>query len=299
MEDREVRLDTPWLGPARGRLSDWFTQRWVRLTGRHVSLQSYPWLDGPTGDPDIIGSNFFNRFASVRGLTVDEQSIPRGLLDDFSALRSSTCSIEMVAPEVVQFYERTSEYKLDVWSQWCGGYRPFGSVLAVLFSRRLQQLNVPLSPLDTSLGISNRVLKLRQPDGQPVLTAWVRELLTSRNTLYAGSYGVTEVPGEQGACMRVVFPLPNGSAIVIMRPESHSDGSLTVSSFGGAFGSAGFYFYVRGGPGHGWARYVPTLKESIRVFLGPDRELRADHVLNIFGAPFLRLHYRMHYAPAA
>ena len=117
----------------------------------------------------------------------------------------------------------------------------------MLFSRRLQQLNVPLSPLDTSLGISNRVLKLRAPDGRPVLTAWVRELLASRHTLYAGSYGVWRVPGEPGPCMRVVFPLPNGSAIVIMRPD-RADGSLTVSSFGNAFGGAGFYFYVGDGP---------------------------------------------------
>jgi hypothetical protein len=291
--ERELRIDTPWLGSSRGQLSDWFTQRWVQLTGRRVSLGDHPWLDGPTGDPDVIGSDFFDRLAAARGLTVDEQTLPRGLLDDFSALSGPGCSVDRIAPQVVRFYERTSEYKLDVWSQWCGAYRPFGSVLAVLFSRRLQQLNVPLAPLDTSLGISNRVLKLRKPDGQAILTAWVRELLGSRNTLYAGSYGVCAVPGEPGACMRVVFPLPNGSAIVVMRPESHPDGSLTVSSFGSAFGSAGFYFYVSGGSGHGWARYVPTLKESIRVFLGPDQTLRADHVLHIFGAAFLKLHYRM------
>jgi hypothetical protein len=93
--------------------------------------------------------------------------------------------------------------------------------------------------------------------------------------------------------MRVVFPLPNGSAIVVMRAESNADGSLTVSSFGNGFGGAGFYFYVRNGPGDGWARYLGTLKESIRVYVGEDRTVRADHVLDVFGATFLELHYRM------
>jgi hypothetical protein len=48
-----------------------------------------------------------------------------------------------VALAVKQFYEQTSEYELDAWSEWCGLFRPFGRTLAVLFSRRLQQLNVP------------------------------------------------------------------------------------------------------------------------------------------------------------
>jgi hypothetical protein len=293
MRPRESRVDTPWLGPSRGRLSDWVTQRWVEATGRRVLLAEHPWLDGPTGGPDVIGADFFHRHAAARGLVVDEQSTPRGLLDDFSALAGPTFPVERVAPAVVRFYERTSEYGLDVWSQWCGAYRPFAALLAVLFSRRLQQLNVPLSPLDTSLGVGNRVLKLRAPDGRAVLTAWVRELVASRHTLYAGSYGVCRVPGEPGPCMRVVFPLPNGSAIVVMRPELHADGSVSVSSFGHGFGGAGFYFYVGDGPDRGHARYVRTLKESIRVFPGTDGAVRADHALDLFGATFLRLHYRM------
>ena len=172
-------------------------------------------------------------------------------------------------------------------------FRPFGWLLALLFSRRLQQLNVPLSPLDTSLGITNSVLKLRDARGAARVTAWVRELVGSRHTLYAGSYGVCRAPAEPNPSLRVVFPLPNGSAIVVMRPESAGDGSLTVSSLGERFGGAGFYFFVRRGERAGWARSVRTLKESIRVFVDPAGELRADHALQIFGTPFLRLHYRM------
>ena len=54
--------------------------------------------------------------------------------------------------------------------------------------------------------------------------------------------------------MKVVFPLPNGSAVVIMRPESNPDGSFTVRSAGGRFGDPGFYFFVEKKPGRGWAR---------------------------------------------
>jgi len=38
--------------------------------------------------------------------------------------------------------------------------------------------------------------------------------------------------------------LPNGNAIVIMKPESHPDGSFSLTSTGEGFGDPGFYFVV-------------------------------------------------------
>ena len=79
--------------------------------------------------------------------------------------------------------------------------------------------------------------------------------------------------------------------MVIMRPEVHSDGSLTVISDGRTFGDPGFYFVVEQN-GVAWARYVRTMKETIPVYPA-DGLVRADHVLRIWGRIFLRLHYRL------
>ncbi len=168
------------------------------------------------------------------------------------------------------------------------------------FSRRLQQLNVPLSSLDTSQGITSAVVYLRDPgSGGIVGTAWVRELIGSKELLYAGNYSVCTVPGHASPCVKVVFPLPNGNAIVIMRPEIHGDGSFSLTSSGERFGDPGFYFGVHAGDGSGWARYVRTLQETIHVYRGEVSTVRADHVLRIWGAIFLRLHYRLRRAGGA
>ena len=45
----------------------------------------------------------------------------------------------LLSKDVAQFYERTSEYDIDAWSEWSGPFRPLGSLLASLFSRRLEQ----------------------------------------------------------------------------------------------------------------------------------------------------------------
>jgi hypothetical protein len=217
----------------------------------------------------------------------------RGLIENFSRLGGPMCSPVQVDRRVVSFYENTAEFEFDVWSEWCGAFRPFGGALAAIFSRRLQQLNVPLSPLDTKLGITSNVVQLKERSGRVVYTAWVRDVVSTRRTLYAGSYSVCRVPGYDGPCVKVVFPLPNGSAMVIMRPESEPNGSFTVRSAGTRFGDPGFYFFVEAEPGHGWARHVRALQEVIRVYTDAQGTLRADHDLWIWGARFLRLHYRM------
>jgi hypothetical protein len=157
----------------------------------------------------------------------------------------------------------------------------------------------PLSSLDTKLGITSNVVQLKERSGRVVYTAWVRDVVSTERTLYAGSYSVCRVPGYLGPCVKVVFPLPNGSAIVIMRPESSPDGSFTVRSAGLRFGDPGFYFFVEKEPGCGWARHVRTLQETIRVYADAQGTLRADHDLWIWGARFLRLHYRMRKRAAA
>jgi hypothetical protein len=276
----------------RGALVDRATQRWVRATGRRVDLEEHPWLDGPVGDRERIGMDFFARFAEKRGWKLIETGV-RGLLDSFADLSGPGFDPSQVAPEIAQFYEQTSEYDFDVWSEWSGLFRPLGAALSTIFSKRLQQLNVPLSPLDTKLGMVSRVVRLVDDQGRAAGSAWVREAVATGQTVYAGSYSHCRLPGFDGECVRVAFPLPNGYALVVMKPESHADGSLTVRSEGNEFGDPGFYFFVQTEPGHGFARYVASPKESIHVFEDARRTLRADHELHFFGSRFLRLHYRM------
>jgi hypothetical protein len=285
-----------WLGKKRGHLTDWTTQLWVRSTGQRVNLDLHPWLKGPIGKPTGIGSDFFHQLADEQNLTVETG---RGLIKDFNQLKSERCHPDQVSSLVKDFYENTGCYELEAWSEWCGWFKPFGWGLARLFSRRLQQLNVPLSNLDTSQGMTSSVSNLvDRTTGTIRYTAWVRQLRRSKNVLYAGSYSLCTLPGVSSACVKVVFPLPNGNATVIMYPESSSDGSFSVTSSGLCFGEPGFYFTVSTDKGF-WAKYVRAMRESITVYPSESASVRADHVLRIWGATFLRLHYKLIRVPAS
>jgi hypothetical protein len=60
-------------------------------------------------------------------------------------------------------------------------------------------------------------------------------------TLYTGFYMTERVPHCDAPCVKVVFPMPNGNATVILRPAIDEKGHLRLSSKGARFGDAGFY----------------------------------------------------------
>ncbi len=183
-----------WLGERRGELSDWVTQMWVRATGRRIALADHQWLDGPAGGTRRIGSDFFATWAAEHNFEILRDGI-RGLMPDFSCLARGNPSVATVAPEVKEFYEQTSAFELDAWSEWKGFFRPFGIALSRIFSTRLQQLNVPLSPLDSARGMTSHVLQMRKPGSEAIVqAAWIRELRATRNVLYAGCYSLTTIP---------------------------------------------------------------------------------------------------------
>jgi hypothetical protein len=120
----------------------------------------------------------------------------------------------------------------------------------------------------------------------------VRQLVGTGNVIYAGAYSTCTVAEGAIPCVRVVFPLPNGTATVVMKPIAGADGSLTLVSAGAGFGGPGFYFTVHLPDGTIRARYLRSLRESIHVY-AMDGGVRADHVLSLWGITFLRLHYRL------
>lgn len=288
------KFSTPWLDEKRGYLSDWITQLWVKSSHLKINPLQEPWLDGPKGNPKSIGESFFNEYAMRNNLEVDPGSNDSGLLDEFSQLNSQYFDVTKVHPEIAEFYEHTNRYELDVWSDWSTLVKPFGWLLTKIFSKRIQQLNLPVSSLDLSHGVSSEIVGLRNKNNKMLeYTGWIRKGLKTGDVIYAGAY-TTSSPVNLGfKCVKVVFPLPNGNATVILRPQALDDGSLKLKSSGNGFGDAGFYLLVYSSDDKAHVRYLKSFKETIHVYLNEEKELRTDHNFNLFGYTFLRLHYRI------
>lgn len=288
-----------WLGERRGHLVDWLTQRWVQATGDRLAQAEAPWLWGPVGSTSGIGPGFFEELAAARGLVVLPASPEAGLLPGLEALAGPRFRPQDVAPAIASFYAHTAGFDLRIESRWSGPFRAMGWMIARIFSRRLAQLNMPLSDRELEGGVQSRIVRVADPaSGEVLHTAWVRTAKESGRPVFVGQYGTATIPGHEGRCVKVVFPLPNGNATILLRPEVDEGGGLSLISDGRRFGDVGFYFTVVAGPQHHphaqprelWVRYVRTMKESLALRAADDG-VTAVHRFRVFGLPFLELRY--------
>lgn len=268
------------------------TQLWVKWAGKRISPEKFDWLLGPIGDADKIADQFVERLANEEELQVEKPTRDAGLLDRFEDLELSDQDMSRLNPEIIDFYTKTTNYKIEFWSSWRGIFRWFGWLLAILFSRRLKQLNLPLDPMDASRGLESQILKLKKKQ-KTEWTIWYRILNATNRVIYSGVYTHCKHPESGQRLLKVVFPLPNGNAAVVMKVEVKSDGSLLLSSEGKQFGDHGFYFTLTDHKGKYWAKFVRAMHEWIHVYVDEEGVLRTDHKLNFYGIRFLELHYKL------
>lgn len=266
------------------------------LFGRRIRASDYPWLDGPTG-PRRIGADFHRSVAEASGYSV-RQGDDLGLLPSFAALDGTLFDSSAIQPAVRDFYQHTRRYHLDVWSQWSPLFWIFGWMLITFVSRRMEQLNFPMYPLETARGMSSEVEQLVDSFGHVVYASWLRRNLDSGRVIYSGFYTTCAPPGH-GPCVKVVFPVAGGSATVLLRPEVQADGSLKLISAGRRFGDPGFYRITDSGGGRRRVWYVRGFTEIFHVYAEPDGTVRTDHFLRWWGLPVLHLHYHITRAHAA
>lgn len=277
-----------------GRFIEWFFRTWVQLLGRKVLRSEDEWLDGPTGSVDRIGADFYQNLSHDSGLAVRINELNSGLMQDFQKLAGASFDPQRIDPRVKDFYERTTNYRLDVWSHWSWLFRPLAWLLVSLVSRRIGQLNLPISPLDTSRGMSSDVIQLVDKGNDEIIyTCWLRTVIATGDVLYAGFYSVCQPPNYPDPCVKVVFPLPRGNTTVVLKAIAYPDGSLELSSSGRRFGDPGYYRALEIDPDTRKIRLIRALKESIHVYVDDQGILRTDHVFRFWSLKMLRLHYKI------
>ena len=275
-------------------IQDKITQVWVKATGRKIEPSEYEWLIGPIGNTDLIKDKFIYELAKNENLEVHKNLPNFGLLDDISQIGLSDQEKELLNSKVCDFYENTSNYDFEIWSEWKGIFKPFGKLLHIIFSKRLQQLNLPLNSIDSAKGIKSEIIKLIDKESYKTKwTIWYRIIKNTNDVIYSGVYTTCKNPNYKIPLLKVVFPLPNGNASVIMTKKIKEDGSLLLSSDGKKFGDNGFYFTLTDNKGKYWARFVKSMHEWIHVYEDEENVLRADHNLEFYGFRFLNLHYKM------
>ena len=263
----------------------------IRLFGRKMSRGEVPWLEGPLGS-DFIGDRPYEECAEREGLELERNATEGGLLTDMEELRGPEFDPESVHALVRDFYEHTACYEMDVWARSSFPANVALWLLVTTISRKVDQLNFPLRVLDTAKGVDSEIALLRER-GEVKYVGWYRRLVETGRSVYTGFYMSARVPREEGPCVKVVFPMPEGNATVILRPRVGVDGELELHSDGDAFGGSGFYRIQKIDADHLRVWKIRSLRELFRVYVDEHQTLRCDHHIRFLGLPIVQLHYKM------
>lgn len=271
---------------------DWFTQQWVILWGRKIIPEQNAWLTGPFGNLNGIGEDFIYQLAEKENLLVQRETKENGLLPSIQQLKLTDDELERLSTKVIQFYETTARYSLQLNVNWNPFFKFFGVLVNKLFSKRINQLNIPTKTIADESALKSEIITLTDPKtNKLVYTIWFRTVKATGQVIYSGIYGTCTLPSG-ATCVKAVFPLPNGNATVIMNPRVEANGALTLDSSGKNFGDAGFYFCLNDAKGNYWSQFVRSFRD--RLTIGEENEqLVAQQTLTLWHLRALTFTYKI------
>ncbi len=265
---------------------DWLAQCWHICMGRQVDPERDDWLLGPIGRPDETSSDFIERFAAEKHLTICKNTPGAGLHADICELGLA------VNPEVADFYLHTIDYTFEATSSWEPRFGIFGRLVSKLFGRRVQQLNLPTAGPHVTSNFSSEIIQLVDGEGSVVYTIWIRSIEETGEVVFYGVYLPCQLPsGVNG--VKSVFPLPQGNVTVVFALRPGSAGELQLVAAADEVRDTGFYVFVEDRRGNLWKRSIPALRQQISVCGSGNAELAADHSITLYRFKAYQMHYQI------
>lgn len=274
------------------KFQDWFTQQWVIICGRKINPSENTWLFGTFGEVSGIGEKFIHQLAEKEDLTIIRKSNSKGLLDSILSLNLSENEIKKLPKNVIDFYEKTSEYKLQLNVKWNPIFKIFGYVVNRLFSQRINQLNIPTNNIQSSENLTSEIIELVAKNTNEVkYTIWLRKFQSTGKVIYSGIYTTCLLPSGI-TCVKAIFPLPKGNATVILKPSVGEKNELILDSSGNKFGDAGFYFLLNDSKGNCWSKYIKSFTDKL-IVSDENEKLKAKQTLKLWRLKVARFEYEM------
>jgi hypothetical protein len=134
--------------------------------GRPIDIDGAErWLAARMNEGHSVGEAWLQGAAATLGGGVAERP-GGGLLPDIAVLDGSGFKAADLRPQLRDFYEHTSAWRMEVWTQRSAIFQPGGKIISRAFGRRVEQLALTTRPLDVALGMDSRVVSILDADGE-------------------------------------------------------------------------------------------------------------------------------------
>lgn len=271
---------------------DWFTQQWVILWGRKIDPAENDWLIGPFGELNGIGEKFIDQLAEKENLFVLRNTESKGLLNSILQLELSKQDLNRLSKNIIEFYENTSEFDLNFKVKWNPFFKVFGFLINKLFSKRINQLNIPTQNIHEPENLKSEIIELISKENHEVkYRVWLRKLESTGEIIYSGIYSTCKLSNAK-TCVKAVFPLPKGNATVFLKPIVGKNNELILDSSGKGFGDAGFYFLLSDSRGIYWSQYLRLFTDKL-ILKEENGSLKAVQTLKIWNINVVFFNYKI------
>ncbi|MBQ0767772.1 MAG: hypothetical protein KBT58_00660 [Bizionia sp.] len=271
---------------------DWITQQWVIISGKKINPKEYEWLIGPFGNTNGIGEKFIKQLAENENLEICKSELSKGLIKSINQLKLPSTELNKLSKNVIDFYENTNSYEFELKTKWNSIFKISGYLLKILFSNRIEQLNIPMNNCKNAKGMNSDIIHLIDKKTEEIKrTIWLRTFKETKQVVYSGVYETCTIPNGT-TCIKAMFPLPNGNATVILQPSVGNNGELTLKSAGRKIGDSGFYFLLKDKNGNFWTKYIKSFKDNLTVNFD-NGKITANQILTFYGLKVLSFEYEI------
>lgn len=272
-----------------------FRDAQIALLTERAKPEELPFIVPVAASGRYVGTGYVRQLAETIGGSYVADAPDVGILASLDTLTGPQFDPARVHPDVREFYEHTTRFKLDIEPEWRLWVRPGYLLYRSVVARPLGQANVPMNQREAQRGVYSRIDTITPASGGAVsVRGWIRSFADDDEPIYVGIY-TTYRDNERGY-VSVGFPLPQSGFTATLLPLAREGGGLVLTSRGET-GQEGHYLaFIDPQSGELTAAVVRGFAEQLDVYV-QDGDLRAEHAFRVFGLPFLVLHYRISRKP--
>jgi hypothetical protein len=268
-----------------------FRDAQLSLLRERAAPEDVPFIVPLESRTRYVGTDYVRALAEVLDGDYERDAADAGIVASLDELAGADFDPSSVDPDVREFYEHTTRFRLDIVPEWRPWVRPGYLLYRTVVARPLGQANVPMNQREAHRGIHSRIDTIdRDGDGVADIRGWIRSFAETGAPIYVGIY--TTYRHEGRGYVSVGFPLPQATFTATLLPKGRPDGGLTLTSKSDLPHPGHYLAYIDLDTRDMTALAVAGFAEELHVHAS-DGELRAEHAFWVFGLPFLVLHYRI------
>lgn len=262
----------------------------IQLMAERVPRDEIRYVVPFEANSKYVGADYFKDLArSEEGKFIRNQA-GIGIVESMENMRGPSFDPDLVNPLIREFYEHTSNFKLNITPVWNQRFKPLFWIFKRYIAKPIGQVNLPFNTEEAQQGIVSYIDTIDfKCDDIIDLRGWVRAFEQTSEAIYVGIYTTFQHQGV--GYVSVGFPLPDSNFTATLLPNNHEESNFLLTSRNTGYPFTGHYLTASENENLTVVK-LPTFNEEIEVLV-ENEQLRTEHRFYLAGLNFLTLYYIM------